>query len=394
MISTKEGILKNLYKLFEANPNHTSKIFFEKGEIIFRCTDKVFLGTTISKVINFVNTVHSKYKNIKVPLVFDFKDIILDDKLSYILFECICYHLIKEYHHKVVIYMHPNYSINTHGINSSSLIYLNDASGKNTDKYISHFEMEIYHNHFRRIIKGSEKEKTNYLGNLSQAIDTFLKYFSIAEDYRDDVTEVIIELVGNACEHGQTDCLLDIDIADDYSKSVENIPQQGIFYGINIAIVNFSDILLGDGVKDKFETNNLNEDRYIKLKEAYNYHKNVFTKKYSDVDFYNLSSLQDKISGRPYYSLSGGTGLTKLIHSLQEKSDMNACYVISGNRCVRFIRDILDYDDDKWLGFNKERDFFNSMPDMRTLGECYIYFPGTAYNLNFVMKREDENEHN
>lgn len=376
--------------LFEKNPNHTSKLNIRMKQIVFKCNDKVFSGITISKIINFVNTVHSKYKNVKIPIIFCFDSIILADKLSYILFECICYYIIKEYHQKIVLFMQPKYSIHTHGINSSSLVLLNDISGKNINKFINCFEMEIYRNHFRRIIRGSEKEKTNYLGKLGQELDSFLKYFCIAEDYRDDITEVIMELVGNACEHGQTDCLLDIDVTNNYSKSVENVSQKGNFYGINIAIVNFSDILLGDGVKEKFENKNLCEDRYIELRRAYTYHKTVFDDKYTDVDFYNISSLQDKISGRPFYTLSGGTGLTKLIHSLQEKSDMNSCYVITGDKCVYFVRDLLDYDENKWLGFNKEKDFFNSMPDIKVLGDCYIYFPGTAYNLNFVMKREDE----
>lgn len=216
-----------------------------------------------------------------------------------------------------------------------------------------------------------------------------MKAFSIAEDYRDQISEVIIELVGNACEHGHTNCLLDIDITNDGEIAIDDIPQKGIFYGINIAIVNFSDILLGDGIKNKIEQNKLNENRYICLKQAYSYHKQFFSQDYSYADFCNISSLQDKISGRPYYNLSGGTGLTKLIHSLQEKSEVDSCYVISGQRCVRFVKNLLNYDDNKWLGFNEQKDFFKALPDKVTTVDCYIYFPGTAYNLNFVMKRED-----
>lgn len=386
--------MKNLNKLFTANSQHTYKMRLEKKYFKFEYHDALFSGDTILKIIHFVNTIHYKYKNIRFPIFFKFGEIKIADKMSYILFECICYYLIKEYHHKVFLYINPKDTIDTSGIFSSCLKLLNNNSGKNMDKFIACFKMEIYKNHFRRIIQGSEREKTNYLGNLLQELDSFLKFFNIVEDYRDEITEVIAELVGNACEHGHTDCLLDIDIADNYSKSIENNQQKKFFYGINIVIINFSSILLGDGIKEKIENNNFKEERYISLKKAYNYHKTSFTESYSYIDFCNLSSLQDKISGRTYYSLSGGTGLTKLIRSLQEKSDMNSCYVISGNRCIRFIKELLNYNKDNWLGFNQQMDFFNSLPDKTVIVPCYIYFPGTAYNLNFIMKKEDMNNEN
>ena len=56
---------------------------------------------------------------------------------------------------------------------------------------------------------------------------------------------------------------------------------------------------------------------------------------------------------------------------------------------MRFIKNLLNYDDKYWLGFNEERDFFSNLPREDVTIDCYIFFPGTAYNLNFVMKRED-----
>lgn len=386
--------MKHLNKLFTENSAHTYKMRLDKKLFKFDYHEEIFSGNTLLKIINFVNTIHYKYKNINFPIIFNFRQVEIVDKLSYVLFECICYYLIKNFHHKIYLYIYPKDTIDTSGIFSSCLKLLIDNTGKNMSKFILCFEKEIYKNHFRRIIRGNEKKKTNYLGNLLQELDTFLKFFNIVEDYRDEITEVITELVGNACEHGHTDCLLDIDIADNYSKYIKNNQQKGIFYGINIVVINFSDILLGDGVKEKIENNNFKEERYINLKKAYNYHRTLFNENYSFMDFCNVSSLQDKISGRTYYSLSGGTGLTKLIHSLQEKSDMNSCYVISGSRCVRFIKEMLNYNKENWLGFNEQMDFFNSIPDETVIAPCYINFPGTAYNLNFIMKREDENYEN
>ena len=309
----EECNLKNINKIFTSNKQSSSKLKIKKGTIVFRSNDEYFSGKTISKIINFVNTVHKKYKNLNMPLEFSFGKVKIVDKLSYILFECICYSLMKDYNHRVYIYWKPEKDILTDGVFSSPLKLLNSGTEENLNKFLKSFKMEIYQHHFRRVINGEDKTDTNYLGNLLQELDTFLKYFSITEEYRDQISEVITELVGNACEHGNTDCLLDIDITNDHLKHVKNVPQEGSFYGINIAIVNFSDILLGDQIKNKIDGDRLTMDRYISLQEAYNYHKDYFSEDYVYDDFCNLSSLQDKISGRTHHRESGGTGLTKLI---------------------------------------------------------------------------------
>ena len=87
----------------------------------------------------------------------------------------------------------------------------------------------------------------------------------------------------------------------------------------------------------------------------------------------------------------GGTGLTCLINSLQRKSDSDDCYVLSGNKIVLFLKEYLSYNDD-WIGFNKSNDFFSDTPDYEVFDRSQMYFSGTAYNLNFVMKSEDNNE--
>lgn len=84
--------------------------------------------------------------------------------------------------------------------------------------------------------------------------------------------------------------------------------EQGSFYGINIAILNFSDILLHEGILQKLQTGNLGSGRYQDLNRAYNFHKKQFSDEYSYEDFCNIAALQDKISGREDYDESGGTG--------------------------------------------------------------------------------------
>ncbi|MBO5239149.1 MAG: hypothetical protein J6B50_10320 [Lachnospiraceae bacterium] len=384
--------MKNLNKLFEKNSKRTVSVKLTASAVIFRDRSGVFSGETIDKIIAFVNSVHKKYKGIKVPIVFQFGEVLITDKLSYVIFECICYYLINTYHHRVYVFWKPEDDILTQGVFSSPLLLLNSMDNEKAKMYPSRFMMDIYGNHFRRLIRGENSSDNNYLGNLFKELDSFLKVFDIVEEYRDQVSEVIAELVGNACEHGDSDCLLDIDITSDHIKEEREIRQEGQFYGINIAVLNFSDNLLGDGIKNKLNTNRIDTDRYDLVKRALYYHKKFFCKNYTEEDFYNITALQDKISGRLEYEESGGTGLTKLIKTLQDKADTDTCYMISGRRSVFFIRKLIEYDRDNWLGFNKDRNYLTDIPDEQIVTNCLIYFPGTAYNLNFVMKREEKNE--
>ena len=382
--------MKNLDMLFKRNDMIPRKNSFCQKRIIFRNTKTEFNGDIIRNIIGFIKYIHNKYPAQKIPIEFHLGNIYVADKLTYIIFECICYYLIYNCGHHVEIYLKPEEDILTYGINSSALKLLNSTDKENIRKFQKKFRQEIHMNHFRKLISGQDKQTTNYVGNLMQDIDNFLKFFGILEEYRDQITEVIGELVGNACEHGNTDCLLDIDVSPDHAKLEDGEQLDGKFYGINIAILDFSEELLGTGISEKIQTKNFGSERYEALDRALEFHKNYFNEDYTYEDFCNIAALQDKISGRQEYNLQGGTGLTKLIYALQSKSDMDKCYVLSGEHCVLFQKDLLQYDEQRWLGFNAESDFFNHLPDLSVFSRCQIFFPGTAYNLNFVMRREDD----
>ncbi len=386
--------MKNLNKLFENNCQKTTTIKLQGKAAVFWDRSGKFSGETIGKIIKFVNSVHKQYRNINVPIVFEFGSVLIADKLSYVIFECICYHLISVYHHRVYVYWDPQNDILTQGVFSSPLLLLNGMDNDKAKRYSNVFKMDIFGTHFRRLIPSENLSDNNYLGNLFKELDSFLKVFDIVEVYRDQITEVISELVGNAGEHGKSDCLLDIDVTHDHIKEKKSIRQEGQFYGINIAVLNFSEYLLGDGIKRKMNSDFSDTSRYDIVKQAYNYHKNYFNIDYGEDDFFNITALQDKISGRMEYEYAGGTGLTKLIKTLQDSADTDTCYMISGGRSVYFVRKLIEYDDKKWLGFNKEKNYLTAIPDEEVVSECLIYFPGTAYNLNFIMKREDKNEEN
>ncbi len=367
----------------------------EKGVIVIFISNNYFNNYTLNQIIGCINYAHNKYSLLKMPIKFVFSNMVLIDKLTYTIFECICKSLIENYGHKVSISFDFNHNITTQGIKSSPLMLLSADSKKiaqNNIKFLEKFNSEVYHLHYRKVLKYEE-----YSGEkLSQIYDEvfyFQKSFNTNYNCIDKISEVVVELIGNAFEHTKSDCLVDIDIAPNYLRKGNDL--EGKFCGINISVINFSDLLLGDGIKDKMEDYALTDDndtRYSRVLEAFEYHQKHFSATYDETDFYNVSAFQHMISGRKKNYTTGGTGLTLLIKSIEERADAHSCYVLTGSRMVALLPEYLEYDDNYWLGFNEFNDYFTHIPNRAIIGRSVFFFPGTAYNLNFVMKVDDSDD--
>ena len=70
-------------------------------------------------------------------------------------------------------------------------------------------------------------------------------------------------------------------------------------------------------------------------------------------------------------------------------TDSYNCYMYSGNSVLWFKKDYLNYNSDGWIGFNNQNNFFDCKPDSEVFTKIPFYFPGTAYNLNFVVKKSE-----
>lgn len=373
--------------ILESNPRKTKSHALSNDGFHFYLSQDEFDGKVINEIIAFINGIRLKYKNNQLPIHLDLGEVTISDKLTYIMLESLCYLLIEKYRYKVHLNWKPENKIHTFGVYSSPLLMLKYKDYSKLKEFQSKFKYDTYKNHYRKVVNQS---KRNYLGILMSDINTFLTANNISLENREQLSEVVAELVGNAGEHGQSDCLVDIDVTEVFKKNVDGVDQPEDYIGINIAILNFSNKNLNADLKLKIQ-NNIEDKRYLKLREAYNYHKENFTENYGEEDFWNLGCLQHKISGSLEKISSGGTGSTVLIRSLQEKADANKCYLISGKRALYLIRDYLEFDDKEkmWLGFNKTADFFNDIPEEEVVAPCAINFPGTAYNLTFVMKEEE-----
>ena len=69
------------------------------------------------------------------------------------------------------------------------------------------------------------------------------------------LSSTVSEMVGNAQEHGESDCLIDIDITHNFSHN----KREGKFGGFNVSILNFSNTYFGDKVKEKVVNNKIDK---------------------------------------------------------------------------------------------------------------------------------------
>lgn len=255
---------------------------------------------------------------------------------------------------------------------------------KISEDYIKAFENQLESQHIRKIIK-KEELGTDANSKFSTNVSLTLGFLDMEEAQVDSICEVISELVDNAGEHADADCLVDIDITPEHIKR----DSEDSYYGVNIVVLNFSKELLGNHIEDVLKSDTSPNEWYMKLKEARSFHKNFWNDIYTERDFYIMSAFQNKISTRSEDYYTGGTGLTKLIAALEYQSDAYKCFVWTGNRTLAFWHPLLQLDDSDWVGFNNEKNFVQSPPNTDIFQKSKIYFPGTAYNLSFVLKKEN-----
>lgn len=373
--------------------NH--KIHIDNGNAIWRCNRSVFDLDALKDLVNFIKTVETQnFQGISIDIILH--DVRFVDKLIIILLECVCYYAITIMKSRVRVSFSCTPTIWTEGVHSSPLLLLNDFKRQKQEKYIEKFKMDYYHFHFRRLITIEENADKPIASKVMQDSDTFFKAFMIPKDYRDQLTEVIAELIDNALEHTGTDCLIDIDVAPNYKKILkDNGDNRELstddFYGVNIVVVNFSRNIVGQRMRERFSVSKLYSERYKTVLAAKENHAKRWTPNYGESDFFLIASFQRGISSRNDSDVTGGTGLTKLLQLIQKKSDAYNCYMHSGNKKLIFQHDYLNFTKENWIGFNIPNDFIHNIPDRECLQTSRFYIPGTAFNLDFVLSENNSN---
>lgn len=224
--------------LFENNSDDKIryKSYLKQKVCVYKDFPHVINTTSLLNLIKFINflEVTDPYR---LPIKIEFVATDFADKLSLTLFECICHYIVTSLKRRATISLKlSKASIWTSGRDSSPIFLLTSGKSEHLCKFLQKFELEIYNQHYRRYVRSADAVNSSYLSRIFDDIVDFQLVFNISKHCREAIAEVIVELVGNACDHTNSDCLLDIDIAPNYYKK----DVIGEYFGINISIVNFS----------------------------------------------------------------------------------------------------------------------------------------------------------
>lgn len=380
--------MKNLELLFLSNNNgFKPKVTLSKKKYRYNSTVKIIGFHEIKNILIFLDYIKKRHQLAWQPIIIDLRSGVFSYKLVYVILECIIDYLIVEEKCRIYLLIKEEYNILNEGLKNSCLCYI--ANGKyRVEDFCNTFYSDIFFFHYRSIIY-QDTARADIASIKVQDVDNYLKHCGIKNEYcRDIISNVVGELMDNALEHSDSDCLVDIDITDEYSKKNED----GTFYAVNIVVLNYSKVLIGDKLSSKLSELRVEDvedsERYKNVIEARKYHSAYWNDSYTENDFYKLASFQHKISGRKEILATGGTGLTQLINALEEKADEYSCFVMSGNKIINFHKNCI-VNNNGWVGFNESNNFLGDIPDKETLETSSLYFPGTAYNLTFILKQEE-----
>lgn len=376
--------MDNVELVFLKNSNHMmDKKIRRKLRIInnilhYNFNTKEFTGQSILELICLINYLN-KGNPFNLPVYINIGSVVFSDKLVYVLLESLIFYIYENKKYNLKLYIDAKDTIWTEGIGFSPLKY--------TDLYNfkKKFKFDLTGRHFRRLVPNLAYQGNDYLSSLMQDLYNFFFNNGISDVTSNQLAETFTELVGNASEHGGSECIIDIDITKEKYKK-RGIQDETNYYGMNVAILSFSSTLFYEPLKNKLNTIDNLSDRYRKVNIAKEYHMKNLSNNYFENDFYTISSFQHKISGSYRKKSTGGTGLTALIQSLEEKVDSHLCYIISGNRILYFLEDCMKFDKDNFIGFNSSNNYFSDIPD-NIFTNSPVYVPGTAYNLSFAIKK-------
>lgn len=210
--------MKNLELLFVKNSNKSNKKlkFNSKEKAFIKSFDnKVITDKEIFDVIVFIEEIVEKYASQIVPIKIVLTNITFYDKLVYIVLECIFfyYNIVLKRNIGLEIFVKP--TIWTEGVKYSPLLRIKNGY----EIYQQKFLFDIYDCHYRKVVKYDKVNKqTNTLSIIMWELRQFLQIIKISDNNNSELTEVVIELVGNAIEHSKSDVLIDIDLTSSYEK--------------------------------------------------------------------------------------------------------------------------------------------------------------------------------
>lgn len=332
-----------------------------------------------------------RYRFCKYDICLEFKNLEFKDKITYLILDAVVYDLLKRSNFTIKIRcMKQNFShIHTGGFISTALYRTQKELGYIDKKtFIKYYEKKYYINEkvYRRIISKDILKKDETPSIIASEVAIIVKQISDDYEWIDGISEVVSELVCNVSSHTEGDCLIDINFSNNigHMDDVKKIDRTMI----NIAVINYSEYRLFDKIKNNICNKEYNEKDplYERIYNAYNNHKNLFDDYYKEDDFFLITAFQNHVTSRNLKSGNNGTGLTRLIENIIGKSEADYSYVLSGYNLLLFRPEYLSMSEDKFIGFNEERDYFSHAPSKKAINKSALFVPGTIYNLLLIKE--------
>lgn len=371
------------------------KIHINNNRVVIEFNEYIFTSISLKHLVsNFKYLL--KLPNIKIKVILNFGKIRFADKITYLMLETIMYYMLTHTEYKFELHFEVDKrNINNIGFIESAIVKsLNNDSIINKDIFLHNYEKTFYSNNIvyrRYLTENMLTEKKEWPSIVGSEISYILGEICKDEDFIDSICEITTELLCNIMCHTDGDCLIHID----HSNTIIKKDSKGKSYLlVNIAIMNFSNKRIYDLIKAYIKENKYecNDPLYKKIYKAYENHKAFFDNNYNENDFFLITAFQNHVTSRNTKSGNGGTGLTKLIEEIINKTDDDYSYVLSGDNILFFKNEYLKLSDGKFIGFNKENDYFNYRPSEKVINKSQLYIPGSIYNLLLIKENEQNGE--
>ncbi|GAA0825235.1 hypothetical protein [Clostridium tertium] len=332
-----------------------------------------------------------RYNFCKYDINLEITNLIFKDKITYLILDAIIYDLLKRSNFNIdITCVKQDYSnIHSGGFTSTALYRVQKELGYIDRKlFIKYYEQNYYSNRntYRKVISKDVLKNDEIPSIIASEVASVVKQISDDSEWVDGISEVVSELVCNVSSHTEGDCLLDINFSKNIGKinDIKKINRTMI----NIAVINYSEYRLFDKIKNNICNKKYNEkdSLYERIYKAYNNHKNLFDSHYTEDDFFLITAFQNHVTSRNLKSGNNGTGLTRLIENIIGKCEADYSYVLSGYNVLLFRPEYLIISEDRFIGFNKERDYFNHAPSKQTINKSALSVPGTIYNLLLIKE--------
>ena len=367
------------------------KVNIRKKPIVIKLPKEVFSSKSLFYLASRIKFLYT-YKWADWEIFIDLGDIKFADKITYLIFDALLYDLLKNTRFIVRVNLSAEPKMIQHnGLGGTALYRTTNKNNGVIDKenFIKAYEKPMYSDKkvYRRLITHENLKSTNEWPSLVfTEVAAILKGHSTEEEWTDGVSEVVSELLCNVSSHTDGDCLIDIDIADKLESNQFQADKQ--YLSVNVAVINFSENKLFDRIKGNLKEKKYeSEDSlYNRIYKAYEIHKSFFNDRYNEDDFFLITAFQNHVSTRDYKSGTGGTGLTTLIEKIIDKTEQDYSYVLSGNNIIFFRTEYLTLSQDKFVGFNKENDYFNFRPAKEVISKSNLNIPGSVYHLLLIKE--------